>query len=86
MKFGNPGAVGLGAFGFTTLVLQFHNLGWCGTGPVLVSALIFGGLTQLIAGLQEMRTATVSGTPHLPLMVASGFLWRCCFSVISLAS
>lgn len=60
-NFGNPGAVGLGAFGFTTLVLQFHNLGWCGVGPVLASALIFGGLAQLIAGLQEMRTGNSFG-------------------------
>jgi hypothetical protein len=61
MKLGNPGAVGLGAFGFATLALQFHNLGWCGTGPVIVLALVFGGMTQLIAGLQEMKTGNTFG-------------------------
>lgn len=60
-KLGNPGVVGLGGFGFTTLILQFHNLGWCGLSPVLASALIFGGLAQLIAGLQEMRTGNSFG-------------------------
>lgn len=61
VKFGNPGAVGLGGFGFTTLILQFHNLGWCGLGPVLACALIFGGLAQLIAGFQEMKTGNTFG-------------------------
>ncbi|MGD0234428.1 MAG: GPR1/FUN34/YaaH family transporter [Syntrophorhabdales bacterium] len=55
-RFANAGVVGLGGFGFTTMMLQFHNLGWCGLGPVLVCALIFGGLAQLILGFQEMRT------------------------------
>ncbi|MDE3028489.1 MAG: GPR1/FUN34/YaaH family transporter, partial [Paracoccaceae bacterium] len=27
---GNPAVVGLGGFGMTTLLLQFHNLGWIG--------------------------------------------------------
>lgn len=60
-KFGNPGVVGLAGFGFTTLMLQLHNLGWCGLGPVLASALIFGGVAQLIAGFQEMRTGNSFG-------------------------
>jgi len=49
---GNPAAVGFAAFGVTTLLLQFHNLGWCSRGPVLVMALAFGGMTQLVAGFQ----------------------------------
>ena len=28
MTKGNPAVVGLAGFGLTTLVLQFHNLGW----------------------------------------------------------
>ncbi|HCB14750.1 MAG TPA: hypothetical protein DEP36_14450, partial [Gammaproteobacteria bacterium] len=27
-KLGNPAVVGLAGFGLTTLVLQFHNVGW----------------------------------------------------------
>lgn len=60
-KLGNPAVVGLAGFGLTTLILQFHNVGWCGVGPVLALALIFGGLAQLIAGLQEMKTGNNFG-------------------------
>lgn len=31
----NPAAVGLGAFGATTMLLQFHNLGFVSTGAVM---------------------------------------------------
>lgn len=54
-KVGNPAVVGLAGFGLTTLMLQFHNLGWAGVGPVIWLGLIFGGLAQLIAGLQEQK-------------------------------
>ena len=40
---GNPAVVGLAGFGMTTLLLQFHNLGWCGSGIVFCTALAFGG-------------------------------------------
>lgn len=52
---GNPAVVGLAGFGCTTLLLQFHNLGWCGTGIVFCAALMFGGGAQLIAGFQEFK-------------------------------
>jgi succinate-acetate transporter protein len=58
---GNPAVVGLAGFGATTLLLQFHNLGWCGTGVVFSCAMMFGGLAQLIAGLQEFRTGSNFG-------------------------
>jgi succinate-acetate transporter protein len=60
-KIGNPAVVGLAGFGMTTLVLQFHNVGWMGLGPVVWLGLIFGGLAQLIAGLQESKTANNFG-------------------------
>jgi hypothetical protein len=60
-KSGNPAVVGLAGFGLTTLVLQFHNVGWMGTGPVIWLGLIFGGLAQMIAGLQEMKTGNNFG-------------------------
>ena len=44
---GNPAVVGLAGFGITTMLLQFHNVGWCGVGPVVSMAFIFGGLAQL---------------------------------------
>ncbi len=58
---GNPAVVGLGGFGLTTMLLQFHNLGWMGIGPVIWSGFIFGGVGQLIAGYQEQRTGNNFG-------------------------
>ena len=38
---GNPAVVGLGGFGMTTLILQFHNLGLCPISPVLWLVLLW---------------------------------------------
>lgn len=60
-KLGNPAVVGLAGFGMTTLLLQFHNLGWCGTGVVFCTALALGGGAQLCAGLQEFKAGNNFG-------------------------
>lgn len=60
-KLGNPAVVGLGGFGLTTLLLQFHNVGWMGMGPVIWVGLLFGGTAQMIAGLQEMKSGNNFG-------------------------
>ena len=60
-KLGNPAVVGLAGFGGTTLLLQFHNLGWCGVGPVVWVGLVFGGIMQMIAGFQEQKTGNNFG-------------------------
>jgi hypothetical protein len=60
-KLANPAVVGLAGFGLTTLLLQFHNVGWTGNGPVIWVGLIFGGLVQLLAGFQEMKTGNSFG-------------------------
>lgn len=60
-RLGNPAVVGLAGFGLTTLVLQLHNLGLVGLGPVVWLGLIFGGGAQLIAGVQEMKTGNNFG-------------------------
>lgn len=54
-KMANPAVVGLAGFGLTTLMLQFHNLGLSGVGPVIWLGFFFGGLAQLMAGLQEQK-------------------------------
>jgi len=59
--FANPAAVGLGAFGATTMLLQFFNLGLIGTGVVMWMAFFFGGAAQIVAGLQESRTGNNFG-------------------------
>ncbi|MBU1568021.1 MAG: acetate uptake transporter [Proteobacteria bacterium] len=52
---GNPAVVGLAGFGITTILLQFHNMGWGGTGTVFCAAMMIGGLMQMIAGFQEFK-------------------------------
>jgi len=54
-KQGNPAVVGLAGFGLTTLLLQIHNLADAGLSIVIACGLIFGGLAQMIAGLQEQK-------------------------------
>ncbi len=61
VKLGNPAVVGLAGFGLTTLLLQFHNLGLCGLGPVVSMGFIFGGLAQMIAGFMEQKTGNNFG-------------------------
>ena len=58
---GNPAVVGLAGFGLTTLILQLHNLGLCGIGPIIALGLVFGGAAQLMAGLQEFKAGNNFG-------------------------
>ncbi len=60
-KLGNPAVVGLAGFALTTFVLQLHNLNVCGIGPVIALGLVFGGASQLIAGLLEMAMGNSFG-------------------------
>ena len=75
----NPAAVGLAGFGVTTLLLQFHNLGWCGSGVVFCTALMFGGGAQLIAGFQEFKAGNNFGysafTAYGAFWLALGFIF-----------
>ncbi len=79
-KIGNPAVVGLGGFGMTTLILQFHNLGWVGLAPVLWIGLAFGGSAQLIAGLLEFKTGNNFG---FCAFTAYGAFWisLCLFAI-----
>ncbi|MEJ2226138.1 MAG: acetate uptake transporter [Syntrophobacterales bacterium] len=61
IKIGNPAVVGLAGFGMTTLLLQFHNLGWVAISPIIWLGFIFGGFAQLIAGFLEFRTGNNFG-------------------------
>jgi len=71
-KLANPAVVGLAGFSMTTLVLQFHNVGWCGIGPVVVLGIFFGGIAQLIAGFQEQKTGNNFG---YSAFVSYGAFW-----------
>jgi len=54
-KLGNPAVVGLAGFGLTTFMLQLHNIGLAGIGPVIWLGVFMGGLAQFIAGFQEQK-------------------------------
>ncbi len=71
-KLGNPAVVGLAGFGVTTLLLQFHNLGFAGTGVVFSAAIIFGGLAQMIAGYLEFKVGNNFG---FSAFVSYGAFW-----------
>src|SRR5512143_1890445 len=77
--YANPAAVGLGAFGATTLLLQFHNLGFVGVNAVMWMAFFFGGLAQLVAGFQEFKTGNGFGfaafTTYGAFWLALGGIW-----------
>lgn len=60
-KHANPAVIGLAGFALSTLLLQFHNVGWVAIGPVVGLAIAFGGMAQLIAGLQEAKTGNNFG-------------------------
>jgi succinate-acetate transporter protein len=72
----NPAVIGLAGFGLTTMLLQFHNLGWMGLGPVLGMGLLFGGLAQFLAGLMEQKMgndfATCAFTGYGAFWIALG--------------
>lgn len=61
----DPAPLGLAAFAGTTFVLSLFNSGVVGTpelvAVVLPFALVFGGLTQLLAGMWEFRNDNTFG-------------------------
>ncbi|HPQ54692.1 MAG TPA: acetate uptake transporter [Spirochaetota bacterium] len=71
-KAANPAVVGLAGFGITTLLLQIHNLGLCGVGPVFCAAVMFGGLAQMIAGYFEFKCGNNFG---FSAFVSYGAFW-----------
>lgn len=78
-KIGNPAVVGLAGFGLTTLLLQFHNIGIMGLGPVVAMGFIFGGIAQMIAGFQEQKTGNNFGysafTAYGSFWIGLGVIW-----------
>lgn len=60
----NPAALGLAAFGLTTVLLSTINAGFLppgGEAVVIPLALAFGGTAQMVAGLMEYRLQNVFG-------------------------
>ena len=72
---GNPGALGLLAFGLTTIILNMHNAGIFGMGSVVFAMGIFyGGIAQIIAGIMEWKKNNTFG---LTVFTSFGFFWIC---------
>jgi uncharacterized protein len=81
----DPAPLGLSAFALTTFVLSMSNAGWIfpsvgsGGGNVVIGlAIFYGGLGQLIAGIQEFRRgntfAATAFTSYGGFWLALGFV------------
>ncbi|WP_330217441.1 acetate uptake transporter [Methanosphaerula palustris] len=69
----NPAPLGLCAFGMTTLLLSFHNVGITAlTSTIFAMALLYGGLAQVIVGTMEWRKSNTFG---LLTFGSFGFFW-----------
>jgi succinate-acetate transporter protein len=71
-QLANPGALGLAAFGFTTILLQFHNLGWIESYMPVMYGMFWGGLAQVIAGIIDGKRGDTFG---MTAFVSYGVFW-----------
>lgn len=79
--WGNSAPLALAAFAVTTFMLSMVNAGFANAGitPVVFGvALMFGGLTQLIAGLIQFRTGNTFGGV---LFSTFGAFWLSLFAI-----
>ena len=81
-KFAHPAALGLMAFGMTTVLLNLHNSGLFPMGSMILSmGLFFGGIAQVISGIMEYRNSNMFG---LTAFTAYGLFWMTLVSLIVL--
>jgi succinate-acetate transporter protein len=71
-QLANPGALGLAAFGLTTILLQIHNIGWIDNTMPLVYGIFWGGIAQVIAGVIDGKRGDTFG---LTAFVSYGVFW-----------
>src|SRR5664280_802882 len=70
---GNPGPLGLMAFGMTTILLNVHNAGLIPlSGIILAMGVFYGGLAQVIAGIMEWKKNSTFG---MTAFLSYGFFW-----------
>ena len=59
----NPAPLGLCAFGFTTILLNFHNAGFYPLdATILAMGIFYGGSAQVLAGIMEWHKGNSFGT------------------------
>ena len=68
----NPGALGLAAFGFNTILLNVHNIGWMPNTMPLIWGFFWGGMAQVIAGIIDARRGDTFG---LTAFTSYGAFW-----------
>ncbi|ATU73107.1 Inner membrane protein yaaH [Gluconacetobacter sp. SXCC-1] len=69
----NPAPLGLMGFGMTTVLLNLHNAQLVPMGgAILAMGLVFGGLTQFVAGLLEYASGNTFG---MTAFMAYGAFW-----------
>jgi uncharacterized protein len=72
VEWANPGALGLAAFGFNTILLQIHNIGLTTSSMPLIWGFFWGGLAQVIAGIIDARRGDTFG---LTAFTSYGLFW-----------
>ncbi|KAI8096516.1 GPR1/FUN34/yaaH family-domain-containing protein [Halteromyces radiatus] len=74
IHMGNPGVVGLWGFAVVTILLGVYRLflPWKSTNILLPTALMFGGLAQLVAGFLDLF---VGGTFSAAILISYGAFW-----------
>ena len=68
----NPGSLGLACFGFTTLLLNVHNVGLIPDTMPMIWGFFWGGAAQVIAGIIEAKRGE---TFAFTAFTAFGFFW-----------
>jgi succinate-acetate transporter protein len=71
-QWGNPGALGLAAFGLNTILLQIHNIGWIDNTMSLIYGIFWGGIAQIIAGIIDGKRGDTFG---LTAFTSYGAFW-----------
>ena len=81
-KTANPAPLGLMGFGMTTVLLNLHNAGFYALGGVILSMGIFyGGLAQVIAGIEEWKKGNTFGATAF---TSYGLFWLTLVAIVLL--
>lgn len=76
----NPAPLGLMGFGMTTVLLNLHNAGVYALGGVILSMGIFyGGLAQVIAGIEEWKKGNTFGATAF---TSYGLFWLSLVAIV----